>query len=324
MIQSNVGKLMFRFPGEEVQCFEGSFYEVNSFEGLQGFVLSDHSGRKKYHFQEGFDSDESIKKASKPKVLSQEEYMTLAGKFLLELKNEGIEKAVFSRVKKVDLNIKPEKAFVLLEKAYPTAFVYLIQSEQLGTWIGASPEVLANYSGGQFSTVALAGTLPLNSESGWSEKEVTEQKVVTDFIRDIAGKFSDEVEVGEREEITAGPVRHLRTEISFQLAKEKFWELISEIHPTPAVLGMPSAQALDLIRRHESHDRKLYTGYLGRITGADVQLFVNLRCGEWIGDHFYLYLGGGYNNRSFVEKEWEETENKSRTLLNILQKGSFD
>jgi len=319
-----VDLLMYRFPGEEVQCFEGSFYEVQSFEGLQGYVLTDHSGNKKYHFQQGIDSDESPEQMVLPIVLSKEEYIERGSLFLDELKAQGIEKAVFSRVKTERIPTDPRAAFDLLEKAYTSAFVYLIRSQKLGTWVGATPEVLANFSKDMFSTVALAGTLPVNSVQDWSEKEIREQQAVTDFIEVIASNFSENINVGKREGVHAGPVRHLRTEISFDLAQEQFWPLIAVLHPTPAVSGLPVNKALELIRKHELHDRKLYTGYLGRVSDEKIQLFVNLRCGEWIGEHFYLYLGGGYNNGSDVEKEWEETENKSRTLLNILQKGSFD
>ena len=315
---------MYRFPGEEVQCFEGSFYQVSSFEGIQGFVLSDHSGNKKYHFQEGIDSGEFAEYIPLPSVLLKEQYIEKGSQFLAELKAQGIEKAVFSRVKAENIPTDPRAAFDLLEKAYTSAFVYLIQSQKLGTWVGATPEVLANFGENVFSTVSLAGTLSVNSAQDWSEKELREQQAVTDFIEEIASNFSKNIKVGEREEVLAGPVRHLRTEVSFDLAHEQFWQLIAALHPTPAVSGLPVDKALELIRKHESHDRKLYTGFLGRVSDEKIQLFVNLRCGEWIGEHFYLYLGGGYNNGSNVEKEWEETENKSRTLLNILQKGSFD
>ena len=317
-------ELRYRFPGEAFVVLKGSFSEVNSFEGLQGFILTDHSGNKKYLFQEGVVSEKPQETVAMPRVLSQEEYLERGNQFLSNLKAQGIEKAVFSRIKQVTLGIDPELAFELLEKAYPSSFVYLIRSQKLGTWIGASPEVLANFMNGTFFTVALAGTLPADSTEEWTEKEAREQQAVTDFIQDTASNFSQHIQVSERKEIVAGPVRHLRTEITFPLDQEKFWDLIALLHPTPAVSGLPVDSALGLIRAHEAHDRKLYTGYLGLIEEARVRLFVNLRCGEWIEDQFYLYLGGGYNDRSMVEKEWEETENKSRTLLNILQKGSFD
>jgi isochorismate synthase len=49
-----------------------------------------------------------------------------------------------------------------------------------------------------------------------------------------------------------------------------------------------------------------------------MNIFVNLRCAQIIGDRIYLYLGGGFTAESDSEKEWEETENKSKTLLNLL------
>jgi isochorismate synthase len=313
-----VDYIRYRFPGEEIAFFEGSFNQVKSFEGLQGFVLSDFNGNKKYHFQIGvkpkpFEVDKSL-----PYVLTQDEYMEQGSQFLEQLKTQKLEKAVFSRVKQVTSETQSEEAFDLLVKAYPTAFVYLIQSDELGTWIGATPEILTNYSKNRFLTVALAGTLPVNSKQEWSEKEIREQQAVVDFIQDTAQKFSVEVEIGERKEVLAGPVRHLKTEISFTLDRERFWDLIAALHPTPAVSGLPVDEALELIRTHESHDRKFYSGYLGRITDQETTLYVNLRCGEWLGEHFYLYLGGGYNESSIVQKEWEETENKSRTLMNIF------
>jgi isochorismate synthase len=319
-----VDELRFRFPGEEVQYLKGHFSEVVNFEGLEGFVITDHSGQKKFHFKEGLDPVGSIQKIRIPHTVSKDEYLLQGSGFLDELKQSGIEKAVFSRVLKVVTDAQRGQVFEQLERSYPNAFVYLFESEKLGSWMGASPEILASWEKRVFTTTALAGTLPSVSLMKWSEKEIREQQAVTDFIIGIAGAYTEEIELGERQNVVAGPVRHLRTEVKFRLSKDKLWELISNLHPTPAVSGFPRVEALELIRKYELHDRKLYTGYLGRIGDDRAQLYVNLRCGEWIGNDFFLYLGGGFNDRSNIEKEWEETENKSRTLLNILQKGSFD
>ena len=50
------------------------------------------------------------------------------------------------------------------------------------------------------------------------------------------------------------------------------------------------------------------------------QIYVNLRCCQIQNGAAYLYLGGGFTKDSIPELEWQETENKSKTLLNILQK----
>jgi isochorismate synthase len=49
-----------------------------------------------------------------------------------------------------------------------------------------------------------------------------------------------------------------------------------------------------------------------------MNIYVNLRCAQIIGDRLFLYLGGGFTADSDPEKEWEETENKSKTLLDLL------
>jgi isochorismate synthase len=57
---------------------------------------------------------------------------------------------------------------------------------------------------------------------------------------------------------------------------------------------------------------------IGEITSMEINTYVNLRCAQIINDRIYLYLGGGFTADSIPEKEWEETENKSKTLLDLL------
>ena len=92
------------------------------------------------------------------------------------------------------------------------------------------------------------------------------------------------------------------------------------LHPTPAVCGLPPEEAHSLIRSAETHDRKLYTGFLGINTADSLQLFVNLRCMEVSTTGHTLYLGGGLTRGSKLEKEWAETEHKARTLRDQIQK----
>ncbi|MEJ7664472.1 MAG: chorismate-binding protein [Hymenobacter sp.] len=49
-----------------------------------------------------------------------------------------------------------------MSRRYERAFVSLVSVPGVGTWLGASPEVLAEVTAdGHFHTVALAGTQPL-------------------------------------------------------------------------------------------------------------------------------------------------------------------
>jgi isochorismate synthase len=50
---------------------------------------------------------------------------------------------------------------------------------------------------------------------------------------------------------------------------------------------------------------------------------VNLRCAQLFRNQAFLYLGGGLTAQSNVEEEWQETENKAKTLEKIFQLTSF-
>jgi isochorismate synthase len=49
-------------------------------------------------------------------------------------------------------------------------------------------------------------------------------------------------------------------------------------------------------------------------------LFVNLRCLQLFQKQFILYSGAGITASSVAEIEWEETENKMMTMMNVMQK----
>ncbi|MBC7426107.1 MAG: chorismate-binding protein, partial [Bacteroidia bacterium] len=111
----------------------------------------------------------------------------------------------------------------------------------------------------------------------------------------------------------------LYTEYNFEVDRLKSAEITNMLHPTPAVCGYPFNEALDFIKENEGYNREFYSGYLGPVyNNGDRQLFVNLRCMRIYEEDMVLFAGGGINKGSDPEKEWTETENKMKTLLNCL------
>jgi len=101
--------------------------------------------------------------------------------------------------------------------------------------------------------------------------------------------------------------------------KNNFTELLCKLHPTPSVGGLPIKKALDFIVQNEKHNRAYYAGFLGPINiSKKSAIFVNLRCLQLIENEFVLYSGAGITASSVAEKEWEETENKMLTLMNVI------
>ena len=83
---------------------------------------------------------------------------------------------------------------------------------------------------------------------------------------------------------------------------------------------MPKELAQDHLKSIEKHDRKLYSGYLGPVNMPEgSHIYVNLRCMEVLKDEAVLYAGAGVTAYSMPEDEWEETELKCKTMLNIIQ-----
>src|SRR5438874_2119448 len=90
------------------------------------------------------------------------------------------------------------------------------------------------------------------------------------------------------------------------------------LHPTPAVLGVPSAAARRFLAEHEGLDRGLYTGLVGWVGPRSSELAVALRCALIRGNRARLFVGAGIVEGSSAEREWLETELKARALLDAL------
>jgi isochorismate synthase len=98
-------------------------------------------------------------------------------------------------------------------------------------------------------------------------------------------------------------------------------ELVSELHPTPAVCGLPKQAAMDFIQSIEKHQRSYYSGFQGPVNIDDkLQLFVNLRCMQVMDERLILYIGCRHYCRIGRRRRMERTEIKADTLLSVIHK----
>ena len=171
--------------------------------------------------------------------------------------------------------------------------------------------------------LALAGTMAIteNQESAeWSTKNKEEQALVAEYIRKIVKKHGRKMTENGPYTARAGQLVHLKTDFHFQLKETGFLgDLLKELHPTPAVCGLPKEEAYAFITENEGYDRSYYSGFIGWLDpeGA-TDIYVNLRCMEIRSHEVKLYAGGGILPSSEVQLEWEETEEKLKTMKNIL------
>lgn len=270
-------------------------------------------------------NDELISNTSLPKDNNQytaetkTEYLKKLQEVIQVINENQLPKLVYSRRKiftdfrKIDL----KKSFENLCQSYPNAFRYIFINEE-NSWMGAFSEVLGKFNKKthNFETMSLAGTLPI-SES-WSEKEIEEQKPVTEYIRNILKDYSQEVKESATYDHISGNIKHLRTGFNAKIRPEDLDEIIQKLHPTPAVCGIPKDFCKEKIRELEKFPRELYAGYIKIESEENIFYFVNLRCCKLYQDSVHIFVGGGITAQSSPEKEWRETELKSEAILKNL------
>lgn len=242
-------------------------------------------------------------------------------------------KTVAARIIKVDAIIDIDSTFNSLCSVYPDAFVFAFSTSKTGTWIGSSPELLLRKEGDFLSAMALAGTRPSSDvDEKWDEKNLDEQAMVTEFIIRVLTQHCGMVSAGKTFTKKAGPIEHICTPISAfmsqtDLADEyeesystRLRKLLIELSPTPALCGSDRLQSLELIEKYEKFPRELYGGFCGPndIEGITA-FFVNLRSSKVSTDSVAVYVGGGITPLSNPEDEWNETEMKSKTIINNLK-----
>lgn len=278
------------------------------------------------------DSDIDLKKKTSnqnfqelPKLGDKNIYLKLVNAAMDFIETGEAEKVVLSRKIEIEQRTNASEILKKLILKYPEAFVYFWHHPKVGTWMGASPEVLVSSENNSIVTMALAGTQKFDgtTEVEWGAKEIREQEIVTDFI--VRTLRNIVTEVGETKTIRAGNLLHLRTKIKGKLEDiGQFSEIVAKLHPTPAVCGLPKENAKDFILKYEGYDRKFYTGFLGELNISDLnnnrssELFVNLRCMELLNDKVSIFVGGGITSKSNPEKEWDEIMAKSLTMRSVL------
>ena len=291
--------------------------------------------------------EETINQSVKP-ILSDDDskiqHIQLVNKGIKAISSGDYKKIVLSRSEPIKLsNSNPISIFKKLLMAYPTAFVYCWFHPKVGSWLGATPETLMQIDGQRLSTMSLAGTQKYKDtlDVNWTPKERHEQQVVTDFIVSSLKSSVGTISVGQTETIKAGNLVHLKTSISATLKHPiNFKQLLTDLHPTPAVCGLPKEKAQQFILKNENHQREFYTGFLGEMNIKTAvsrnsntrnvennayaavktvsNLFVNLRCMQIRHQEAMIYVGGGITVDSNAEAEWEETVQKALVMKKVL------
>lgn len=232
--------------------------------------------------------------------------------------NPSKKKVVAARVIVEEENPDPAHLFFKLAKNLPDAFVFCFSTPATGCWIGASPELLLERKGDMLKTMSLAGTRIQGLDSEWDQKNVEEQQMVTEYLAAIFESENLRAHISDPFTREAGHIEHICTAVCAKgvTSDLNLENLLHKLSPTPALCGSPREFALDMISRYEDFDRGCYGGFCGPFHSHEDFCFnVVVRCASLSERKLCVYVGGGITAKSEVEKEWEETLEKSKTIL---------
>ena len=249
---------------------------------------------------------------------------------LAAMERGDLQKAVLARraTYRFEDDLDPAVLLARLTEAAPEAFHVLLSDGQGRAFVAATPERLVRVEGRRAWTEAVAGTRPrgtgadafaLRDELAGSEKDRREHAFVRDFISEALAPLASLVAVEAPRQIEAARVRHLKTPLRAHLHPEvEPLDVVRALHPTPAVGGTPTPEALGLIRELEGFDRGLYAGPVGWAGRDGAEFAVGIRSGLVSGRDLALYAGAGIVPGSEPAAEWDETEAKLGAFVDAL------
>ena len=186
---------------------------------------------------------------------------------------------------------------------------------------GASPELLAVKSSDSFTSMALAGSKPLDEADLLlsDQKELAEHQFVVDHLRNRLEKAGAELAPTDPAEILRlANIAHLSSRVS-GITSCGILKLVENLHPSPAVAGVPTDAALEFLSQNEQFDRGWYAGPVGWLTpDGDGRFYVALRSVLLSPDECHLFAGSGIVEGSLPEKEEQETQLKLQTAMKAL------
>ena len=226
-----------------------------------------------------------------------------------------------------DVSFDPEVIFRRLSAQHPTSIRFAMNG-----FVGASPELLVSRTGSTVKAHPMAGTTPRTGDPELDQRRAGEllaslknQKEHLITIDAVVDALLDSCSYLDSEPtptiVAAGPVQHLATMVQGRLSapEPSVLDLVAALHPTPAVGGHPTAEALALMAELETVPRDLYAGPVGWVDATGNGAFaVGIRSVQLTGLTARLFSGVGVVSDSDPPAELAETRAKAQTLLGAL------
>lgn len=266
--------------------------------------------------------------------MSPEAWATIVERATQSIDDGRLEKVVLSRVCEVrsDEPIDGTAALSYLNEHYGDCFRFLFEPWPHHAFFGATPELLVRKNGEQVITMALAGSIARGRDAdedaalaaqllGSTKNRHEHQLVIQTILESLEGVIDGLSVAGEPIVMPLRNIQHLLTPIGGRAAGEhtSILTLARRLHPTPAMGGVPTGEAMGFLRRNEPVPRGWYAAPIGWVdAGCDGAFAVAIRSAVTQHNRAWLYAGAGIVADSEPAHEWAETALKFRPMLGAL------
>ena len=278
-----------------------------------------------------------IKEKHKNKIkvksnISKKKFKKIVLKAKKYIKKGDIFQVVLSQRFESKLTKPPLEIYKKLRINNPSPFMFFFNFNDFQI-IGSSPEILVRLRKNKITIRPIAGTRPrgtnpkkdkfYKNELLNDKKELSEHLMLLDLGRNDVGKVSktNSVKVTEKFKIEKySHVMHIVSNVEGNFdKKQSLLDTMLAGFPAGTVTGAPKIRAMEIIDELEKSKRKMYAGSIGYFSAnKNFDTCIALRTALIKNDKFYIQSGAGIVADSIPEKEYLETVNKAKALINSL------
>ncbi len=267
-------------------------------------------------------------------TFTRDEYMAAVEKVIDYLKAGDIYQANLSQRFETAFSGDTYALFSDLYKSNPAPFFAFVHAGDHQI-ISTSPERFVKRDGKKIETRPIKGTIARGATPEQdrnrgnqllsSPKDDAELTMIVDLMRNDLSKAARHSSVRVAEHKRLEPydnVFHLVSVVEGELMEDKgSVDLLKAAFPGGSITGCPKIRSMEIIDELEPVNRHVYTGSIGYVSFHDtMDLSIAIRTATVFNNRLTFSVGGGIVFDSNPAKEYQETLDKGKTIMETLSK----
>ena len=282
--------------------------------------------------QEQENINQRLNKTKLKSSFSKQEYIEKVEKVIKYLKAGDIYQANLSQRFETNFSDNPFTLFKKLYKKNPAPFFSFINADNHHI-LSTSPERFIKREDRYIETRPIKGTIARGAtkeqdkknaeELSSSIKDDAELTMIVDLMRNDLSRVAEPDTIVVKEHKKLEPydnVFHLVSIVQGKLLKNKTsTDFLKAAFPGGSITGCPKIRSMEIIDELEPIQRHVYTGSIGYLSFHNtMDLSIAIRTATVFNNRISFCVGGGIVFDSDPEKEYQETLDKGKTIMDTL------